>query len=513
MSADRIPFSVRLAFVIFAVSLLPACVTREAGRPLAAPEASCGGFAAPDLTPLARFTRLNGPRVRIVDKGRPLVPIVVSEDTRFVRAALHLADVIRRASGARPDVVRELPGQTAEFPSALYVGDVSAAKKAGVSIPSEDGEFFRVAVRGSSVFFAGRADYAVYDWCERQLGARCYGPGLGDDGLSVPAQPSISADPVDYEDSPVFPVRDISSAGGSRWALFAKAGDSLRERPAVHVPAGWWRDENLVKECPEAFAMSADGRRAATPMLCYGSPETLRLYERRIDEHIAGVRDSGGIVDIERKVISVSPWDAPVECGCEHCRRLMDRAMGRQGYASKAVWGRFLKRLAGWAKEKHPGYTVAFLPYWNCCTPPDGLDLSAEGNCRAQVCVMPGLAIMKNGAARAREEQIVRRWGEITGRKPILWHYTCWPADYTFAPHLFGHAARRHFESMRNVAAGAFICAGSGPLLTLPDYVAMRCLWNPSLDIEAVYDGFAVRMFGFFPCRSGGGAGSGLMTG
>lgn len=131
------------------------------------------------------------------------------------------------------------------------------------------------------------------------------------------------------------------------------------------------------------------------------------------------------------------------------------------------------------------------------CEVPPGLDLREEGNCEAEVCVMPGLALLKSDTLKAREERIIRDWTRITGLKAILWHYTCWPAEYTFAPYLFGETARRHFCEMRNDVDGCFICGGDEvSRLSLMYYVMMRCMWNPKVDVDAIYDGFAQRMFG-----------------
>ena len=454
-------------------------------------------FHADDLTPLRDFRETGDPDVVVVKDGSARLPILVDDLPRNVAAARELASVIYAVSGVRPEIIRETKGQSAGLSNALCVGCVSLAACADVQPKTDHPEAFRVVVKDGSVFFAGRADYAVYDWCERQLGARCYWRDKDGDELWTPKSADIYAKGVDYTEWPVCSKRICGSCGGQRWAKFAKCGSSHRGGVHVHAPHRWHLDSELVAEHPEIFALTPDGRRAVSPMLCYGNPATLEYYERRIDEAIEGVRDSGGIVDVARKVITVSPWDMEYNCTCGYCTPLYDYSLGEYGYASPIVWGRFLKGLAKWAKEKHPDYMVSFLPYWTMCEVPAGLDLTEEGNCEAEVCVMPGIARLRSAEIKAREERIIREWAKVTGRKAILWHYTCWPAEHTVVPYLFGAVAQRHFSDMRDDLDGVFVCGGGEvPRLSLMYYVMMRCMWNPELDVSAVYDGFARRMFG-----------------
>jgi len=458
---------------------------------------ACAAFSAKDLTPLSDFRETGDADIALVRDGEALMPIVVDDEPRNVAAARELASVINAASGVRPIILRESKGQRASAVRALFVGDVAAVRDAGLSVPSDDPDAFRVVAKDGSIYFLGRSDYAVFDWCERQLGARCYWRDPDGDELSVPRCDAILAKSVDYSDGPVYSKRICGSCGNQRWARFAKSGSSHRGGVHVHAPHKWYQDESLVAEHPEVFALTRDCRRAASPLLCYGNPATLEYYERRIDDAIAGVRDSGGIVDVGRKVITVSPWDVAYDCTCEYCTALYDYSLGEYGYASPVVWGVFLKRLAAWAKERHPDYIISFLPYWTMCEVPQGLDLTGEGNCEAEVCIMPGIALMKGESIKANEERIIRDWTAVTGRKAILWHYTCWPAEFTVAPYLFGETVQRHFNDMKDSLDGCFICGGSEvPRLSLMYYVMMRCMWNPDVDVSAIYDGFAKRMFG-----------------
>ena len=481
--------------------ILPLAALAAAGcmtaRERSSARTSRGVFDDADLTPLAQLAVLDEQGFTVASRGETALPIVTGDSPRAVGAATQLALIIRRSTGVKPDVIREFPGVPATNRFALFVGRTAAAAERGLAAPEDSPDAFRVVATGGSVFFLGREDYAVYDWCERQLGVRCFWHDPGGDELSVPRRDELRVASVDYSDRPVYEMRVCGSCASQRWAKFSKVGSTHRGSVRVHAPHAWYKDAGLVAERPEIFARDQDGCRAKSPLLCYGSPATLAYYERRIDEAIAGERDSGGIVDVKRKVITVSPWDIDYNCTCEHCAPLYDESLGSGGSASPILWGRFLKPLARWAKERHPDYIISFLPYWNMCEVPPGLDLREEGNCEAEVCVMPGLAMMKDEDVARREEALIRRWTEVTGRKAILWHYTCLPAEYTLAPYAFGRTIRRHWLDMCGVVDGCFVCGGGEvPRLSLMHYLWMRCMWNPDVDVDAVYDVFAERMFG-----------------
>ena len=110
---------------------------------------------------------------------------------------------------------------------------------------------------------------------------------------------------------------------------------------------------------------------------------------------------------------------------------------------------------------------------------------------------MPGLALLKNASCKQYEENLLRSWQKVTGRKVLSWDYECWPKDFTSAPYVFGRTIRSHYADMKDVLCGAYVCGSAAdPRTELSTYVWMKCLWNPDFDVERVYDEFARRMFG-----------------
>lgn len=458
-----------------------------------APDPLC----ADDLAPPVRLERLPGPDLPLVRDGRPVAALVVAPGDGNLAAARLVRDAVFRITGAKLTLLRELDGQCATNAPALHFGETARTRRLGLSVDHASPEAFRVVARDETLHFLGHAPYAAADWCERQLGVRRYGPEKPVDFTSYPRARSLAAARADWTDAPVFAYRRVWSVDDRLWLAFAKEGASHPGGVAVHAPAAWNRDPDLLRDAPDIFALDAAGNRAETPLLCYGNPRTLEVYRRRIDDHIAGRRDSGGIVDTARRTVTVCQWDSASTCLCGFCRELADPDARASGTGSPVLWGHFLKRLAGWLARAHPDYRIAFLPYRDTCDVPKGLDLTEEGNCQAMVCTMPGLALLKNDACRREEEERLRAWARATGRKVLNWHYGCWPAEFTHAPYVYGRTIARHYRAMRPLCAGSFVNGGfEFPRFSLSMYVWMRCLWNPDLDVEAVYDAFARRLFG-----------------
>ena len=448
-----------------------------------------------DLHEPTSWRALASPPVEVATVGKTL-RIVTDATPRNKQAAMFLAQVIAETCDRRPMVFVEREGQSCDFAEGLFVGAVKANAGWACPLAAENSEAFRVVAADGAVRFLGRADFAVYDWCERELGLRYY----GEVGKCVERRAEIRARAVDYSARPDIAVRELR---GGFWTRVAKVGNAHRGGVSVHQPHRWFADATLKSELPQIFESGE------TPMLCYGNPATLDYYKRRIDRHIAGLEESGGIVNTNRKVVTVCQWDAPIKCRCAWCRRLYDPKLGGRGEASPIIWGRFTRRLADWLAEAHPDYMVSFLPYLNTCEVPRRRVRGARrtpktrplrfegGNAEAEVCTMPGLALMKDRACKRKEERIVRDWFRATGRKVYSWDYGCWPQEWTSAPYVFGRTIQAHYADMADELCGAFVCGGATDArLQLSMYVWLRCLWNPDVDVEAIYDGFARRMFG-----------------
>lgn len=417
------------------------------------------GLHARDLTPLA------AENVRMDDDGGELVinresaaslKIVYQDDERASLAAGYLAMALEDMFGV-------------EFERYLLPDGVSNSFERCFYIPHpDDGDRFAVEVGDRGVNFIGRSDFAVYDFCERVLGVRHYWDGEG--GCSVPKREALVVPSLGYSDAPLFSLRRYSARGNPNWLRVAKGGGTFDRWARCHT--------------------TDDG-------FCYGSPEGFDEYCRRVDADIAGGDRFARVVDRKRKTVSVSPWDVLYDCRCKWCRTMKRHFGNVTGDASTVMWERFLPRFVKYMEVHHPDYRISVLPYWNYVMPPcSGTDIGT--NVQAEVCSMSGLAAFKWDRVREREEGIILDWERVTGRKVANWHYSCWPAEYTGAAYVYGKTVSAHYRRMREHIVGSFICGGKDdfPRFSITMYVWMRCLWNPDVDVDAIYDEFCRRQFG-----------------
>lgn len=412
---------------------------------------------AADLTRLDGMRGLEAEPIPIVRGGTAAVTIVSDDDPRDRWAASYLAATIREICGVRPETLHLAAGQVSTNRPVLMIA----------SQPSPDDAFTVETEADGSVRFGGRADYAVFDWVERAFGVRYYWSQIYG-GKWTPREREVHVKAVSYRDRPVFSLRRLSGGNDEQWVRTAKAGGGAPEFRVHSTGAG----------------------------RCYGSPEAFADYVREVEDAIA-LRAASPIVDTVARTVSVSPWDEPYRCRCRWCRTLESHSLGPSGTASPIIWGRFLPRLTRYLGERHPDYRVVFLPYWNYVppapgmTPPDGVRLTAF------VANVPGVAMMKDPSLASRELETLAEWKRLTGGKCLSWDYACWPAEATAAPYVFGRVARDHLQAVRGLVDGVFVCTSDETArMALSMYVWMRALWNPDLDVDAVYDGFVRRMFG-----------------
>ena len=464
-------------------------------------------FHAADLPRLKpeRVKKLEFGKIPWIVDGKALLPIVrkgkPKDDnwvywSRFtINSAGWLRSAVKEMTGVEPPLVRVADGEPLPEGPALFIGD-EFAKAAGIEVPDRKQHEFRVVSKNGSIYFCGREDYAVYDFGERVLGIRQYW-ATADGGRSVLKTPTIILPELDYSDAPVYAKRDFWPYEYKHdWFYVWKGGNCHRPVFHCHVPHAWHTDTNFNYKVtrPEIFELTRDGRRAASPMLCYSNTKTFETYIERMEMELAGGPKSG-LMDGPTKTITIQQWDANIDCQCEDCKRNYDEKLGLSGNASRLFYA-FVRKVSDYVAEHHPEMMVMIAPYMNTCDVPEGLTFPAK-NVEALVCAMPGFAMLKEPSVREHEIDLVLAWEKACGRPVTVCQYSCWPADYCSAPFVFGHLANDYFRRMHGHIVGSF---GNGPYpenrLVLSAYVWVRSMWNFDFDVEKAYDVFAERMFG-----------------
>ena len=469
-----------------------------------------GRIDAPDLTPLKAPNAGKGEPIVWIEGGEAKLPIVCGTDSASCNAAEWLASSVELMTGVKPKVIPQRhntrkPEGAAIWMSATRRGWRSESKfaaaaiaAAGLEEPDRNKGRFRVVTKDGSVFLLGDGVYAAYDFGERVLGIRQYFQ-TKEGGRSVLRTKGLAIPALDYADEPVFARRELWPYDSAEWCAVWKGGNTHPAVLHVHTPGNWHTDTNFNYKVtkPEVLERTADGQRGVIAELCYGNPATIDEYLRRMDIQLKGGPSAGGYVDAANKSITVSQDDVGVNCQCDFCKKLRRKELGPTGDSSPIIWGYFTEELSKRVKKLYPDWRVVTLPYINTCDLPSPGFRYTEDNVEAMLCTMPGLAMLKNKEAQEHEENLILAWQKATGNPVQNWHYICWPAEFTCAPYVFGEVIKGHYQRMKGHIVGTFINGGY-PLerLIVSAYVWVRCLWNPDLDLKAVYDVFCERMFG-----------------
>ncbi len=531
------------------MSITPrACMLAMLPMLIAAAAATAEPTQTPDLTPVRFLPAADHAPVVLVRDGRPHAVVYVAvpnPSTNLTLLVDELVEAIRLSSGARLERVQTL---SADQP-AIIIGDCEESRQAGIVAADIPIEGFVIKTAAQRVFLVGSTQslpkerifnikkhrpqyvndgtaWAVADFLERSIGVRWYWPVTAG-GRSILEQKTLTVPPVHYTDQPVFRMRDFSGAAykdkGLRALYFHKEGDptlpltllspraeAVELQPMlagqregnswpyvvkVHEPQKLWKDfdKNLGKhpELHDMFALKADGTRHFS-MFCYSSPKTLDYLLKGCEN--AWEHDKS-VSWVTATCVTISPADHAVQCFCEPCRKLWEPAGGTYGRASKTM-GVFVKRMCEEVKKRWPDKRVIYLPYWNYTNCPEGFE--CPDNLEVQMCTM-AFGLMRQGGARANMQKQLQAWSKVVGGKITTWEYSHRVPEWTYAPVQYPHLVQDYYRANRDILAGSYLNAGTIREWSTgapTDYVWMKVLWNPDVDVDAILDRLCSRMFG-----------------
>lgn len=476
-----------------------------------------------DLHPVTMHPAPTHAPVVIVSEGKAAKVVVRSgASAALTNAAEDLIKSIHESTG----VLLEKAKTPGDGP-AIMIGDSEEAAAAGLSGAKMPIEGFTIKTTANRVFIVGNdlpiaglagtasegSAWGVNDFCERFVGVRWYWPNDRPTqsnatpqaiGTSIPKLKQLVIDPVWLSDAPVFRKRDNYPGGGPAIGNADIASHNRRMRSVdtwptrlrVHAPHDW---SGLFQQSrPEIFQRRSDGERDFS-MLCYGNPKTLETYLEQIEFQIkpdSKVNPATQIVDGNN--ITVSPNDLSVACTCDDCKKLWNPDGGQYGTAS-LILGTFVQKLAVEVKKRWPEKTIIYLPYKNyTAAPAPETGVKFPRNVEVQICGMPGLAQYKEPGINESEQATIDAWIKISGRKILNWHYNCWPEDRSEAAYHYPHVIQAHYRANRDKTIGSFINGEMNhwPRQNISMYVWLKALWNPELNVDAVMDEYARRMFG-----------------
>ena len=515
---------------------------------------ACTQAKPPDLKPrdLAPVTwmkaRAHSP-VEVVRGGKARAVVYVADrepSATLKRLVDELVEVIRLSTGVTLEQVSEPP--SADTPL-IVIGDCEETRKAGIAAAGIPIEGFVVKTAANRVFLVGSTKklpagstrwaswsnegtaWAVADFLERFVSVRWYWPTeLG--GRSITPVTSLSVPPVHYSDKPVFRLREYFPPNG--WKLPTKARSSDQEpltfppgaipkgvakvamntylplvrsgcswpykikvhqpqAPPRRPPDGWSEEDHK-----QLLALKKDGTRD-TKMFCYSSPKTLQL----LLEGCQRAWDKGqGCPWVTSTCVTVSPPDRPVDCHCPACREthskadtFFDKDSVRWFRGPSLTMAMFTKRMCEAVKKRWPDKKVIYLPYWNYQECPTALDFPDNLVVQVAMTTWP-MPLRAQDEIRQGSMATLKAWRSKACLPVTTWDYC---VSWTYGPYQYPRVVCGFYPDVKGIVAGAFLngmnlgeWTNTAPTL----YVWMKALWNPRLDVDAVFDEMSRRLFG-----------------
>lgn len=375
-----------------------------------------------------------------------------------------------------------------------------------------------------SIFDAQGTCYAVYDFVERFLGIRFYGPHPTN--VVIPSFKKKKIPATHIQRCPVIKYRDGSLTfgwlfmkeqfmdasedmvqlymrrmrmGGLRWAG-NHAFTGFQDRFLKPNPK---RPELFEGAHPEYFAVGRNGG-ASERQFCYTNPDFIRQVAQDAVRYFEGkgiIAEQVALGDY----FAIVPLDNANWCTCEACQKLLDmdrnNILGQHfncGTASHYIWN-FVNQVAREVKRMAPGKKLSALAYHVYAYPPT--DMVLEDN----IAVAPCLHTRNYWAPRMKynEMRFYKQWideSKTSGRDIFLWSYLGFPTERGLVTgfHVFpGFNAHDTGEQIRMYAAdgvkGVYLCGLSEQV---DFYLTMKLFDNPSLNTDEVLDEFFSLYFG-----------------
>ena len=364
--------------------------------------------------------------------------------------------------------------------------------------------------------------YAVYDFLERFLGIRWYGPHP--DNIVIPGHASLLLPPVSikrslaikyrggYVNAEATMMKDLYfHATPEMCQLFARRLRVGGEKWACNHSFTSFMDRYLTKSKeeselhevyrPEFFAV---GQRKGERQLCYTNEALIAQVAQDACDYFDGKPLKGRQVALG-DYFALVPHDNANWCKCENCQKLLEKDKDyRQGEHFSSGTGsdylfNFANEMAKLVKQKHPDKNIATLAYWVYAYIPK--DVQLESNISVAPCLQP----RNYWAPKIRENDIrlYKEWINESkqSKRPIyLWNYYCFPTERGdilgfnvfpgFSVHLLAEQVKMYAE---DGVRGVFLC-GVGEQLDY--YMTMKLYDDPEQDIDTLLNEFFTSYFG-----------------
>jgi len=444
---------------------------------------------------------------RVVENGVARAVVVVAEGApgQTIAAAELLGQYVQRSSGATLRVVEEGKASAPQPPGAgptaasgatpltIHVGRDRYVESLGLELEDLDDDGFIIRVPdGRNVVIVGPTpwgtEFGVCEFLERFVGVRWLMPGQ--DGDDVPDRRTIEI-PVgtDIRSEPAFFSRQFSGLVGAVQTTWARRNRMHGRVSFHHNLLRLFPPSKYARTHPEFFPIRG-GRRYIPPndhthgwQPCFSAPgiveEAVAAICRYFDQHPEATSYSLGVTD------------SSGHCECGRCRAQdpdEPNFLGRRNVSDR--YYAWCNKVVEGVLRKHPDKWFGCLAYSEVAEPPSRLKVHPR--------IIPYMTYdrMKwvDPELRAEGRRLTKRWQSVS---PVLgWYDYIYGTPYCVPRVWFHHMADYYrfalAHHVRAMYAEAYPNWGEGPKL----YVALRLLWDPHQDVDALLDDWYARAVG-----------------
>lgn len=455
------------------------------------------------ISPAAEPLVADAPPRALVIGGRPAATIIVRDrPTAELRFAVDtLQEYIRRMSGATLPIATDSAAVTG---NRVLLGLPDACREAGLSVPrgiDEDG--YLLCTQGADIGIVGASDRGtvngVIGLLDDHLGVRWYVPG-DDLGTVVPHATDIVLPELNETRAPSFAMRWVGE--GTDWAVLNRqscSGESLpasfRIEPGIyHTQAALLPYAQYFPEHPEYFAFG--GRiRSKDPACkpCYANHEGAAA--------IAG--NLGRLLDADPQInlLSFSPTDGQLWCGCDECRALDEADVPRDQRMSRRSL-HYYNAIAAALRRTHPQAHMLVGAYNVYTWPPRDRSVTADPMLSVVVTHYDDYCLahpMSDPTCPRNQRwvELLDAWDRLGTRLCYYEYY--WKTSWLDAPWPIVHSIARDIPWLHGRGdIGLYTQFRTSNAWTLyPNYwIAARLLWDHTADADALFDQMCADLYG-----------------
>ena len=375
-----------------------------------------------------------------------------------------------------------------------------------------------------SIYDAQGSCYAVYDFLEKHVGIRFYGPHPLN--VIIPECSNPRYPVSERRRSPDLKYRvgtycfdwpmmkdQYFSPSTEMTQLFLRRIKFGGEKWAANHSFTTYQDRFLKKnpENPELFEMYrpeyfAYGRTggAHERQFCYTNQAFIQQVAQDARDYFDGKPLKGNQIALG-DYFAVVPLDNANWCQCAECKKQLaidiNNIRGEHfncGTATHYLWN-FVNCVGKEVKKTHPDKKIAALAYHVYAYRPK--DIALEENISVALCLHP----RNYWAPKMKENEmdIYKDWiaeSKESGRPVYLWNYLCFPTergliqDFNVFPGFSVHQLSEQIKMyVQDGIRGIFLC-GIGEQLDF--YVTMRLYDDSSLDVDKLVNEFFDTYFG-----------------